>query len=140
MAFPIPSKRRAEKAKRPKSGVPYNKDTIAELLLKYNGNVSCVADALGACRHGVDNCIKNDPHLSEMLKQCRERWLDRIEASVFQRAEEGTDTALQTFILKTQGRHRGWDTMECQNTAKDIASAAFAFILDKSKNPAEHKA
>ncbi len=58
---------------------------------------------------------------------------DELETCVFDRALEERDTTLQLFILKTQGRHRGWDQSEAQNTAKDIATAAFDFIINKSK-------
>lgn len=73
----------------------------------------------------------------ESLPYSRERWIDDIEESVLSRAYDSNDTALQCFVLKTQGKHRGWEQSEAQNAAKDIATAAFDFIVNKSKNPAE---
>ena len=44
------------------------------------------------------------------------------------------DTGLQAFILKTQARHRGYDQNEEKNQAQAIATAAFDYILSKSKS------
>ena len=96
-----------------------------------------IADALGTCRGAVRNVIDKDELLKQALVEARERWIDDIEDSVLSRAHESNDTALQCFVLKTQARHRGWDQDEVKNSAKDIATAAFDFILNKSKNPAE---
>jgi hypothetical protein len=73
----------------------------------------------------------------QCLKDARERQLDTLEQSCFDRAIETNDTTLQLFLLKTQGKSRGYEQSEAQNTAKDIATAAFDFIVNKSKNPAE---
>lgn len=124
-------------AKRPMPGIALDKKTITELLPKYHGNVSRIADALGSNRHSVYNMIQRDEELKQLLKDCRERQLDQLEASVFDRAIESNDTTLQLFLLKTQGKHRGYEQSEAQNAAKDIATAAFDFIVNKSKNPAE---
>lgn len=134
--FPKDSNRRAEKAKRPHRGIKIDSNVISELLVAHSGNVSAVADALGCSRWTISGRIDADAELQQVCKQCRERWIDKIEESVLTRAHEGSDTALQKFVLSTQARHRGWDNMEASNSAKDIASAAFSFILDKSKNPA----
>ena len=123
------------KAKRPKPGIILDKDTIARLIPECSGNVSRVADRMGASRGAVRNVIDRYPDLTELLRQARERLIDDLEESVFQRAVDSSDTALQAFVLKTQGRHRGWDQNECQNAARDIATAAFDFIVNKSKNP-----
>lgn len=137
--FPTPNKKPkpGEKAKRPKPGIPLNKETILELILAHKGNLSRVADTLGTTRVSVRNRIKADQELQDALDEARDRWLDAIEESVYSRADESNDTALQCFVLKTQGRNRGWEQDEVKNCAKDIATAAFDFILNKSKNPAE---
>ncbi len=126
-----------ERARQPQPGVALNKKTIADLLVKTAGNVSRVADAMGANRHSVHNVIAKDEELKLILKDCRERQIDELEESVFQRAVDSNDTTLQLFVLKTQAKHRGWEQSEAQNAAKDIATAAFDFIVNKSKNPAE---
>lgn len=139
MGYPSAAKgnKLGDKAKRPMPAIPLNKDTILQLIVKHRGNVSRVADAMGTTRVAIRNRVNNDPELKDALAEARERWIDDIEESVLARANESNDTALQCFVLKTQGRHRGWEQSEAQNTAKDIATAAFDFIVNKSKNPAE---
>jgi hypothetical protein len=128
-----------DKAKRPRPGVPLIKEDIAKLIIEEHGNLSRVGDRLGTTRTSVRRRIDADPLLKEALEEARERKLDRLESSVWLRAEESNDTGLQCFILKTQGRHRGYDQDDMRNAAKDIATAAFDFIVNKSKNPAESK-
>jgi len=132
--FPKGKDKRGEVAKRPMPGIPLDINVVEQLIVKYTGNVSAVADAMGTCRGTVRNVIDRHPHLQDLLKQQRERQLDELEKTVFQDAIETRDTALRCFVLKTQGRHRGWDQSEAQNAAKDIATAAFDYILNKSSN------
>jgi transposase-like protein len=129
--------RLGDKAKAPRPGIPLVKDDLLKLILQERGNLSRVADRLGTTRTAVRKRCQNDSELGEALEEARERKLDALEDSVWLRAEESNDTGLQCFILKTQGRHRGYDQDDNKNMAKDIASAAFEFIVNKSKNPAE---
>lgn len=130
---------RAEKAKAPKPGMPFDKDTIIMLLHREKGNVSRVADAIGSSRGAVRNFIDRHSDVQEIVKQERERQLDELEKSVFDRAIESQDTTLQLFLLKTQGKSRGYDQDEAKNAAKDIATAAFDFIISKTNNPQHNK-
>lgn len=139
MAFPSKAKGniKGETAKQPRPGIPLNKQTILPLLSQEHGNLARVADILGTTRHTVRRHCDNDPELGQALKDARERQLDSLEQSCFDRAIETNDTTLQIFLLKTQGKSRGYDQDEAKNCAKDIATAAFDFIVNKSKNPAE---
>lgn len=129
--FPKGEKRIAEKAKRPKPGVPFDPKIVESLLIKHEGNVARTADSLGASRGALRNFIDRSPHLQEVVAQCRERLIDELEESVWTRARKSNDTGLQAFLLKTIGKSRGYDQNEAQHTAKDIATAAFDFILNK---------
>lgn len=133
--FPTTAKgnRRADKAKRPHPGVPLDIKVIAQLIVTHTGNVARVADAIGSERGVVRRVIDRHPELIELLRQQRERQLDQLEQSCFDRAMESNDTTLQLFLLKTQGKSRGYDQNEAQNAAKDIATAAFDFIISKQK-------
>ncbi len=131
--FPKGPTQRGETAKRPKPGIPLDKKVIADLIQKLQGNLSRVADTMGSTRGAVRGVVDREPELQELLKQARERQLDELEKTVFDRAMESNDTTLQLFLLKTQGKSRGYDQSEAQNAAKDIATAAFDFIVNKSK-------
>ena len=126
-----------EKAKQPRPGIPLNRETIKDLVIKLHGNLSRVADSMGTTRTAVRKRISDDKELTDILEEARERKIDLLEDACFQDAIEGRDTGLRCFLLKTQARHRGYDQDDNKNAAKDIATAAFDFILNKSKNPAE---
>jgi hypothetical protein len=126
-----------EKAKRPHAGIPLNKNMLLELIEKHHGNLSRAADAIGTTRGAIRHRCDNDEDLKQALVDARERVIDELERSCWQDAIETRDTALRCFLLKTQAKHRGYDQSEAQNAAKDIATAAFDFIVNKSKNPAE---
>lgn len=126
-----------EKAKTPRPGIPLDKNQILELIPKTHGNISRIADALGSTRGTVRRRIDADVELKTALEDARERVIDELEESVWDRAMNSNDTTLQLFLLKTQAKHRGYEQDEAKNTAKDIATAAFDFIINKSKNPAE---
>lgn len=131
--FPKGKNKLAEVAKRPRPGCPLDKEAISKLIDKHTGNISRVADSLGTSRGAIRGFIDRDTELQDQLKQARERWIDDIEESVLSRAAQSNDTALQCFVLKTQARQRGWDQDESKNAAKDIATAAFDFIISKQK-------
>ncbi len=137
--FPSTKKgnRLGDKAKQPRPGVPLDKNTLLDLIYKTHGNLSRVADALGSTRTSVRRRIDSDLELKDALEEARERIIDELEESVWDRARESNDTTLQLFLLKTQAKHRGYEQDDAKNAAKDIATAAFDFIVNKSKNPAE---
>lgn len=127
----------AEVAKKPHAGIPLDKNMVEAQIIKYAGNLSRAAESIGSSRGSLRQFIDRHPDLKQILIDQRERQIDDLEESVFQRAVDSNDTCLQLFVLKTQGKHRGWDQSDNQNMAQDIAKAAFDFIINKSKNPAE---
>ncbi len=124
-----------EKAKQPRPGVPLDKATMLKLILEEHGNLSRVADRMGSTRYSIRDRCDKDPELLKALEDARERRIDDLERSCWDDAIENRDTALRCFLLKTQARHRGYDQDEVKNSAKDIATAAFQFILDKTNKP-----
>jgi hypothetical protein len=138
--YPIvkkPKGQLGDKAKRPKPGIPITKEIILELIAKHDGNLSRVADALGTTRHLIRRKCDADAELDQALVSARERLIDELEESCFRDAITHKDTGLRCFMLKTQGRHRGYEQEDVKNQAHVIATAAFDFIVNKSKNPAE---
>lgn len=131
--FPSTAKgnKKGEKAKRPHPGVPLDKNLLLEMIEKHGGNLSRVADAIGSHRHVIRRRCDADKELGEALENARERQIDELEESCWDRAKSGNDTTLQLFLLKTQAKHRGYDQDEAKNAAKDIATAAFDFIISK---------
>ncbi len=134
--FPKDKDKPGRKAKQPRPGIALDKSTMLKLILEEHGNLSRVADRMGTTRYTIKDRCNADPELNKALEDSRERRIDDLERSCWDDAIETRDTALRCFLLKTQARHRGYDQDEAKNTAKDIATAAFDFILNKSKNPA----
>lgn len=123
------------KAKQPRPGIPLDKNLILELIAKHHGNLSRVADAMGSTRHTIRRRCDDDKELNEALISARERIIDELEESCWDDAIHNRDTALRCFLLKTQAKHRGYDQDEAKNAAKDIATAAFDFIISKQPKP-----
>ena len=130
--------RRGEVAKQPRPGIPLLKSVephiIKQLIEQEHGNLARVADIIGTTRSAIRNACDRNPELGQALKDSRERQLDVLEQSCFDRAIETQDTTLQIFLLKTQGKSRGYDQSEAQHTAKDIATAAFDYIVNQTKS------
>lgn len=126
-----------EKALNPRPGIPISKEIILQLIKEHRGNLSRCADAIGTTRGCLRRKCQDDEELSQALADARERAIDELEESALDRAIREKDTTLQIFLLKTQGRSRGYDQDTAQQHAQTIAQAAFDFVLNKSKNPAE---
>lgn len=134
--FPKGDKRNGEKAKRPHAGIALDKQLIIDTIKKYHGNLSRAADAMGTSRHVLRDRADKDEEINKALIDSRERYIDQLEDSVWERAIDSNDSTIQIFLLKTAGRKRGYD-QDMQNATGDIAKAAFDYVLNKSKNPAE---
>lgn len=130
--------RLGEKALYDRKGVPLNekdKAIIHKLLKDYGGNLARVADRMGTCRGVIHRFIQKDEELKERLAQCRERLLDHLEETAHDKAIGG-DSTLLMFLLKTQGRKRGYE-QDSDKHIQNVTQAAFEFVLNKTKNPAE---
>lgn len=137
--FPSKAKgnQKGEKAKQPRPGIPLDKQAILDLIPRMRGNLSAIADALGTTRGTVRRRCDADTELKEALEDARERRVDDLECASLEDAITRQDATMRIFLLKTLGKNRGYEQSEAQNAAKDIATAAFDFIVNKSKNPAE---
>lgn len=135
MAYPSPKNKLGETARNPLPGIPLCKIQIEKLLRYYHGNISRTADKLGCTRQALNLRINKDPHLTQVKIDCRERFIDDLEECSWHKALQG-DTVMQLFLLKTIGRHRGYDQDDVRTAAQDIAKAAFEFVTNRTKNPA----
>ncbi len=130
---------KGQKSKQPRPGIALDKNTILQLIEKHHGNLSVVADAMGSNRHTIRRRCDADQELLDALNSARERRIDDLEESCWEDAIANRDTALRCFLLKTQAKHRGYDQSEAVNAAKDIATAAFDFIIKKQAEQAKPK-
>lgn len=121
-------------ATRPKPGIPLDVSVVAKLINTHTGNLTRVAKALGVARFSIQQLVDRYPDLQQTVKDQRERQIDLLEQSAFERATEG-DNQLTIFLLKTQAKHRGYGFDENASAAQGVATAAFQFILNRSKSP-----
>ena len=75
-----------EKAKQPRPGITLDRNTILDLIKKYYGNLSRVADAMGTTRYTIKRRCDADAELKQALEDARERIIDELEESVWDRA------------------------------------------------------
>jgi hypothetical protein len=126
--------RLADIARAARPGIPLKEDSIAKLLEHYRGNISRVADKLGCNRKTVADRINRSPELTAIKVHCRERFIDNLEECAWTRALDG-DSSMQIFLLKCLGKSRGYE-FETSHQAQTLATAAFEFVVNQSKNPA----
>lgn len=124
-----------DKATNPLPGVPLNKETIKELVIKYRGNLTKVAMAMRCSRKSIQAIARTDEEIREIIDEARERCIDEVEDSFINRAIKGNSTNA-IFFLKTRGRDRGYD-QDFRADIEAVTRSALEFALNKSKNPAE---
>lgn len=82
---------------------------VAVALLKADGHVAWVAQALRRSRRVIDTFIQRDLSLSELLEDIQETFLDDAEAKAKALARSG-DGGILKYMLSTIGKRRGYVT------------------------------
>ena len=136
MAYPKPKDVPGETARRPQPGVKIDPALIIKFLHQFNGNISRVADKIGCDRGTIHRHIERDENVKKAVQEARERINDELEDVAATQALSG-NAYMTTFLLKTRCKTRGYGFDESNNNVKDMATAAFEFVVNKSKNPAE---
>jgi len=95
---------------------PSNKKII-EVLEKTGGLLKPAATKLGITRQTIYEWIEREPELKEALATIRESMVDMSEGALYKQISEG-NTAAILFLLKTQGKHRGY----IERSESDITS------------------
>lgn len=82
---------------------------VTQAIEKYRGNISAVARAFGVSRTAVYKfCQDTHPELWAFIEEQREIWLDDAESELHRQAMEDGNTTALIFLLKTQGKRRGY--------------------------------
>ena len=106
-----------------------------EIIIEQRGHVNNIAKALDVSYVTVYNWAK-DHNLQSTFAKAREMKLDELEAVAHQRATSGKSDACLIFLLKTQGKSRGYvekqeiDHTITPPTAINIISVAANQIAD----------
>lgn len=126
--------RTAELARVPLSGVPINIELAKKMLIKHRGVLAHAAEAIGCSRHSLHQVVERNSELKQVLEDARERLIDLVEETFVDKAIDG-DSYNAAFILKTRGRHRGYD-VDMKET-NEVLKQVIGFVMNKSKNPAD---
>jgi hypothetical protein len=108
------------------------KANVLAAIKTAQGNLAAVARAYGVSRQAVQKFVANDPELTEATNEARETMLDNAESKLYTEAMNGNTAAL-IFLLKTQGKKRGYiERAEVTGAdGKDLNTGPAVVILDK---------
>ena len=84
--------------------------TIAEIeqaIKEKRGNLAAVGRHFGITRQAVHKRVKGNARLQKAYAEARETMLDNAETELYEQAVKGNTAAL-IFLLKTQGKGRGY--------------------------------
>lgn len=91
---------------------------VEPLIEECKGNVAVMARRLGVSRGTIWNRLQESPTLMARLSDAREAKIDDAEDTLFEKAKAG-DVACLIFLLKTQGRTRGYsERYEVEHSGK----------------------
>lgn len=100
-------------------------------LIKNYGNVSAAARALGVSHASLFYNIKKKKRLQKARVEARETTLDLAEHGLLKAVRDEKPWAI-CFMLKCQGKHRGWiEAPPKEKTLEDDIAAALNKLADK---------
>ncbi len=79
----------------------------ATAVTEAQGLISVAARRLGVDRSAIYQAAKKHPEIQKAIEDARERTTDLAEGKLFQKINEGDNTAI-LFYLKTQAKKRGY--------------------------------
>lgn len=93
---------------------PVGELDAAVAIIRTGGVLKDVATVLGRSRTVTASAVENNPHLSELLNEIAEEFLDEVEKIHRNAALAGDGTAIR-YILSTLGKGRGYVTRTDHN-------------------------
>lgn len=94
-----------------------------------DGSKILTAQKLGCCRTTLDKYIQRYPALQDFFESKRLEHLDDAEDTLYKAAKKGNLSAAM-FILKTQGRDRGWVEARPLEARREASEEARAILAD----------
>ena len=82
-------------------------DRLASSIGKYHGNLTLVAKQFGVSRTAVQQFIKKNAGLAQVVKDAREGIIDKAESKMLQAINKGEAWAI-SLTLTTLGKDRGY--------------------------------
>jgi hypothetical protein len=110
---PQTTEKRLLSVKRLYDNTPLEYEEVVEALIEFDGNLSAVSDALDCSRGKVSRFLVDHPELEDVMQDARESVLDSAERVLVKKARKGHTREL-LFLLRTQGRRRGYGDTQVQ--------------------------
>lgn len=107
----------------------FTKDQVETAIIESGGCKIAAARALGCSRTTLDSYISRYPKLGEVYRDLVDANLDEIEQVVFKKAKAGNLSAA-FFVLRTQGRHRGYVEAFPQSVNEKMSPDAQKIMAD----------
>lgn len=109
MARPTKTKKTANSANYKKEAAQeqYTPQQFIDALTTYKGMKTLAARSLGCSPHTLQRYVDLYPEVAEALETAHENMLDTIELKAYDRCMKD-DTTMIIFMLKTQGKARGY--------------------------------
>lgn len=111
---------------------------VEEKLRELSGNLAAVGRALGVTRQAVSAFVIKHPSLVKVAEECRETFVDNVESALYREALNGNVTA-QIFILKTQGKGRGYVERQELEHSGEITAKVVRIPIKQSKEEWEQQ-
>ncbi len=105
----------------------YTIDQVAEALRKGDGILSVAAQMLGCHRNTIYNYLEDHTELKDVLEESRETIVDEAEKVLLKKVKE-EDIRCVMFVLRTLGRHRGYNSRPGY-AAEEHGESAVAFDM-----------
>ncbi|MBB18626.1 MAG: hypothetical protein CMP20_04030 [Rickettsiales bacterium] len=110
-------------------GPVYDLD-VAAALIRFEGNISRTASALGRSRRLISSMISRNINLGDLQEDIMAEFIDAVEDEARKIAKAG-DRGMVKFLLGTQGRDRGYVTRQ-ETTGKDGNALEVQFYLPEN--------
>lgn len=97
----------------------YTANQIIEALERNGGFLTQTAKALQCTIQTVQNYIRRDKKIGDAYYQIRETYIDLAESQLIKAVKNGEAWSI-AFLLKCQGKHRGWvERQEFEHSGAD---------------------
>lgn len=130
--------KRGQPALMPRGGEPVDEEQLYDALVEGYGRIGRAADILGCHRATVARNIDRYPRLNEAIAEGERLYTEKLEEFTEDCVldEDPRRDTLRMFMLK---KRKPSVYSDKQDDNSQVLIDAMAFVMDKSKNPAEYK-
>lgn len=117
----------------------FTPEEVAAALRSAFGVIGHAAQLLGCTPGTVKNYMNRYPEVDKARRDAKEHLLDLAEHTLFKRALESPDNACLIFLLRTQGRGRGYgsdsESAKAITNGRPVVGSIAVQIISPTGNP-----